>query len=304
MILTLQDIVLNYIIQNFDEFFKNKIIFEEWLQSDIPPLFTRKILENLDDWIIGIPEEYLTFCTKSPCFSNTIELNCKRIKQKSSLKFLQGQRLRKVILKNLKNLRIDDWMPYLDCEELKELSIRGCKINNQETTEKCSNVNIEFMSCFKPFKHLISLNLSFTNVCNAEFKFIANELSQIEELNISHTSLTNLCSLTKFRNLYFLDCSFPRCKSVYDSYLILLELRKLKYLDISRKSPKLVNCNPYQEKENEIHLRKIVCLGIAAQKFLYQKSWSISDFIESAHWQDMTYLNVSGEWKVSLQSIG
>ncbi|CAD5120025.1 DgyrCDS8608 [Dimorphilus gyrociliatus] len=300
MMLKLQDIAINYIIQNFQCFFANKTIWERWLRMDIPPLFTQMILERLDDWLIGIPEEYLKFCTRAPYFLPKMKLNCKRIKEISSLEFLQGQHFKKVIISNLKQYGIEDWMNFLESSELIELSIRGCKLNKKEQANGFKN--IEYMHCFKRFKNLSKLNLSFTNITNAELKFITIELHQIEHLNISHTHLTKLCSLVNFSKLLSLDCSFPHCKSIYDSYLVLLDLKHLRYLDISRKTSMTCERNPLDCEE--IFLKKVVCLGIPEHKFFYYKSWSISEFIDFAYWKDMTHLNVSGDWELSSESAG
>lgn len=299
----LQELAFYYIVNNFEIIYKDSYLKEKWKRSKIPQIIGQELLTDLNDTFLGINQDYLEMFNRKICCLRKIELNCSNVNKSSTMSFLKNQPIEKAAILNLTELEIQNWLIFLEGKRLRELSIKGCLINyeNDERTNK--DKILRSILRFKSFKSLRILDISCTVLLNTHLKFLSEELTKLQELNISRTGVTDLRYLERLSQLNYLDCSFPIDERVYDTYLTLLNLKSLKYLDISREDNDGLTepiLRYFKMETSSTTTKKLLKFSKFFQK---NKEWSLSDFLENAFWKDMVHFNLSGDWGRPLYSL-
>ncbi|CAD5123098.1 DgyrCDS11472 [Dimorphilus gyrociliatus] len=322
---SLEDFALFSLVKNFQKILRNENQRRLLLKSRIPVIFGQRIFDELNDYHFGIPDDILSVFTEKILPLKNAHMNGRLTSLVGIKPFLSGQLLSTVTIQDLKKEAVKDWIIYLDTSKLTELSLEGCRFYRKKHKQKTKKTGIKKeyqtkerkenrkisaakFNNFPPFNNIIKLDLSHSDINDAIFVNFTKGMDKLEILNISHTSITNLCLLHKFSNLEYLDCSFPKNKEVYSTYLALLLIRKLKYLDIS-KSRKFKDSNTYMKYPSVEELLKMpggneIPTDINVPDIFFTKvHWRTYDFLEYAEWPDLLVFDMTGHWDYVSQSV-
>lgn len=205
--------------------------------------------------------------------------NCKVTK--CGLQILKQQKITDLEVVNLKNVSIGD---ILDC--LSDWSLENMVNAN---FSKCTFIDIfrySFMVKITNLKHLKSLNLSFTELNQATFKIICEDLKNLERIDISGTPVRDLRPLAMLSNS-LVSLSICDLNNACEHLISTLEqLTLLKYLDVSLFNEKIdiqrvtLNCPVIELLERDGILPNLVSLDISGWKDFVPKD-SLLKFIES-----------------------
>lgn len=284
MVLSLKDTILLSISKNCHLLFRDVVLRDQLFPLSI----SEDLLNCLDIGNIGIEEKYLQFFVKDKCSLKIVILHCYKMVNISSMSFLRGHQLKILYIEGLRNYDVKDWLKFVEPHYLQELSIVECSFNklgqkkgtmkhplttSKGLVVKMKNYNSDcFINILKSFKNLTKLNVSSTDFTTNYLLLVCNEFSKLQSLNISRTYIDDLSPLKKLEELTFLDCSWIFSGSCYDSFFNLHKLQNLKYLDISK-------------------------------LFTVSTTLNANLFIQKANWKNLYYLNISGDWKISNQTI-
>lgn len=316
MLLSLEDLAFDILLKNFEILIANKTSNSVFSKT-IPTLISEKILHGLNDCFLGVPPNSLRHFKRRNFMLANIRVNGRRIRTISKMLFLRGHELLSAKLENFYNIRVESWIKHLKVSNLRELSLEGCCFldrsvvvdQNQSENEENENEIMKKLNSILPtyeildFSCLKILNVGCSDINDIQFDHLTKNCSNLSELNISSTNITNLRLLERFPRLEMLDCSFPKCKSVYDTYLALLKLKSLKTLDISKSDNigygLLVLRYMSAEEEMKIHSAP----ETDATDNLSQETLLVGTFLEKANWENMTHFNFSGNWSRPITSL-
>lgn len=203
-----------------------------------------EIFNYLDEYNLGIYEDCLEYFVCKRTQLKRVKFNGRRIKNKTFLAFLKNHPLESVNIKNLNEFSINDWIKYVNNEDLQELSIINCQFIDKNL--------LNSMNYLKKFRNLLKLNISFTKFDDNCFNFICNELLLLEYLDITNT---NVQILTPIKNLTNLNTFIYRiCNETiinFQQLYNLNEIDNIQYINIGfiaakcieRIEENFLNCN-------------------------------------------------------------
>lgn len=192
---SLQELVLEYLDLNGYNCFRYYLT----KNTKIPYFIAEKIIVYLDNKNFGISNKYLKFFSNDKTILRTIKLSGYKLKYLSSLSFLQGHELQSVDVKNI-NIPLKKWIYYINNNNLQELSIQNCKLDEEMYGYNKIEIYNE-IHILERFKYLLKLNVCHTKFTNECLKFVCHRLLKLEELNISETNVYDIHSI---KNLIYL----------------------------------------------------------------------------------------------------
>ncbi|CAD5118717.1 DgyrCDS7398 [Dimorphilus gyrociliatus] len=298
---TLQVLTYEFLMKHIELYIEDERLYNEWMNKRLSPLLAGRLLFDLNDTLLFIPENILKLFNKDICFFKEIKLNCRNVYKNSSMEFLKGHALSKVSIEFARNILLKDWICFLDETLVTHLSIKGSRVSDIRYKEEARS--IACVTCLKPFQNIVHLDISRTGFVDEQLRYISRELPGVEHLNMSETLITDLRHLEAFPKLNSLDCSFPLDIKVYGTYLALLRLKSLEYLDMSREDgitydKQFLGYN-YCRRVDEDDIDDIKT-GTIPKCFLTKYKWKIDDFVNYANWPNLSYINMSGSWSHTL----
>lgn len=241
---SLKETAFEYLLNNYQ-----LILIENTGRSN-KGLISNSILENLverlDYFFCGIPEDFCKFLSKSGLDLRKLNIHGNRIHNPQSLAFIKSHKLQSVCINSFNSFPLIDWINYINPIDIEEISLVDCKIyeNYPYDLEICvknaPNEYADFINPekgidnhFKQFINLKILNLSYTDTGNEFLRFISDNLINIEELYLSNTSVTDLRPIKNLNKLSCLDCSSCSNHLIEKSYSILNKLKEITWMDLS-----------------------------------------------------------------------
>lgn len=211
-------------------------------------------LNNLNDLSLSL------FKSKQTCLRN-IKIKNARLK-KSTLKLLKEHFIEELTLNHLTTLpstKKSSSIGNIPVEDVNETITFNDLIEslNNETKLNIHLLDISFNSSLftcinqeiKCFKNLSRLNVSYTNFNNHSLDLIANELENLEMLDISATRVCNLQSLLKIKNkLRYLIMYNLKASLSAEMISIIANLDNLVVLDLSTDTPTQLFADMYLNK--------------------------------------------------------
>ncbi|CAD5122295.1 DgyrCDS10736 [Dimorphilus gyrociliatus] len=271
----LKDICLDYIAKNIDII----IEFVNRTNATLPHGISEKIFECLEEKDFGIKEEYLEFFSSNGKLLQNVRLYGRRIKHKSSLRFLKYHPIKNLIIRNLQQLTIAEWLNYVNKETLETLSVSGCQFSEVEVDlyPKSLPTQADYLG---GFNSLIKLDVSYTDFEDAHFKVVCNEYVNLEELDISGTLVKCLGCLTKLERLKVFKFCTRRSLLNWNEYTNLLYLKHLQIINIG------MCLGDYEANSVD----KAFC------EWLYH-------FLQQAQWNDLQSISISEYGDVDLNIL-
>ncbi|CAH1132300.1 unnamed protein product [Ceutorhynchus assimilis] len=203
--------------------------------------------------------------------------NCKVTK--CGLEILRQHKIIDLEIANLRNVSIED---VLDC--LNDWSLQNLRTVNFSHCPCTDMFRFKFLAKLASLKRLRTLNLSFTELNQATFKLICENLLTLEKLDISGTPVKDLRPLEHLSNSLV---SLSLCDMVHATenlIQILEQLQHLKFLDISLFNEKIdkesSNIPVMELLERTDILPDLECLDISGWKEFVPKD-SLMKFIDS-----------------------
>ncbi|CAD5118054.1 DgyrCDS6794 [Dimorphilus gyrociliatus] len=277
-----------------------------------PGMFER-LFNGLNSFYAGIPEDFLKLFTKYNYYLNEVRFSDENMQSKESLKILKQIHIQNLNIESLKLVTLEELMDYVNEDELKGLSIHGCRFLPDkklvEQVEGQAGISYpEFLKDYPSLKNLTKLNVQYTCMKNIQFFFITKEIRSLTDVNISGTFISDIRLLKKQTNLQYLNCSDLK-SSAKKHFIHLHCLKKLERLRFG-------NWSMYKRGgriswSNEINLQiakfltreeKVEYIAVP-ERFRSKHSWDISEFLTLAGWKNLKFFDLVGDWEPSSSSV-
>lgn len=274
---SLVELTLYSIAKNFENHFYAKDLIGQY--KKLCSYLAEKILHELNEYYIGVPQHFLKVFTKDICWFHNIDINCHRINKTSVMHFLKGHRIKRLKIKFLKDIKISDWLCFVYWKDLIELSIKGCKVCDNPCNPM-DKERIPMMRSIVKFVNLKMLDLSCTAVNNKQLQFLSGKLVFLEDLNISETLVTKIGCLRKLPGLKKIDVSYLKNQGIFRTLNVLIELKHLEFIDISKSSDHdIIMYSNLIWKTKELHFLRNFLKGASLPKLLHLdiSGWTVPE---------------------------
>ncbi|CAD5122294.1 DgyrCDS10735 [Dimorphilus gyrociliatus] len=241
---SLQELILRSI--DFDgskglgKYFKN--------DKTIPHGLAEEILQYFNNKHIGVSKEHLKYFTFEKTTLTCIKLNgCRIYDELSFINFVKNHPLKVIEMNNLK-IDLKQWIGNINTSFLEELTISNCRLYRESYNFQYSDI-LERIEDLQNFKNLLKLDVSYTLFTNECLLFISNELSQLENLDISYTLVDTIHPIKKLESLTNFTFISQKESWKFDEIQYLKEFEHLKEISVGN-NHSIHNCRLCKWFEN------------------------------------------------------